>query len=356
MNIKKKFLMVYVDLVFTERNHFINLERYEKSILLFVLKYLFSNIKRTFTNLKNIAFFYSFYIFIVRFNYQSLNMNNNILSAHLRDKSLEALFNKFGFVKIKKFLNREKIDALKKIYQNYLTEISSENILWNSLFDLGYNKGMEASTAIKEIIEDAFDTYFEDFDLPMATFMSKNPRKNTTCELHRDFSVFDERICQFRNFWIPLVDINKTNGALYVIPYSHKLFTDMRPMFIEWPYKKLETELLNYKKDIYVNAGDLVLYADKTLHGSSDNLSSYTRPVVHGGVLPENSQIFYFRHLPSQKKIEKYQVQYDFFMKNIYDNEEELKHYAKTEVFEFTPRNIDLKEIRQYFNEAHLSA
>lgn len=270
----------------------------------------------------------------------------DVQAAHLKNSEQESFFKKNGFIHIKGFLDQDVIDNLLSIYHKLHVHIDDKN-QWNSLYDIGYKEGKRVSDLIRHKIADAFKKHFPNFDLPIATFMSKNPNPGSTCELHRDFSTFDESQVQYRNFWIPLIDINQQNGALYVIPSSHHIFTDIRSMFAEWPYEHLKDFLLNHKTIIYPDAGDLILYADKTLHGSLENKTNTTRPVLHGGVLPPQTSLFYY--FQSKDTVKKYKVNLDFYLKNEFTNIENLKKYALEEEFKFSPKKISTDTLEAFF-------
>lgn len=270
-------------------------------------------------------------------------------SSTFKNDQSEAFFNKYGYLHIESFLNKETIKTLLDLYKSLHTEVNSKQNQWNSLYHLKKGEGLEVSNFIRNLLYDQLEEIFDNLSYPVGTFMSKNPNKGSTCEVHRDFTVYDENIIQFRNIWIPLIDINKQNGALYVIPGSHHLFHSIRPMFSEWEYKHIDKHILKYKKTIYAKAGDLIVYSDKTLHGSLENLSASTRPVIHGGVIPPESSLYYY-HLENGM-VKKYKVDHSFYLDNMFEDLSSLGNYELIESFLFNPKKIardDLRELKRY--------
>ena len=270
--------------------------------------------------------------------------------AKFQNQEYDTFFKENGFAHIPKLLNTEQVETLKQYYEESFNGIEKGNNLWNSLYQLNCEEGLKLSNKILEVIHPEFLKHFESFSQPSVTFMSKMPGENTSCEIHRDFTTFDENESQYINYWIPLVDITEDNGALFVIPKSHKLFTDIRPMFLEWPYKVLDEELSKHIQIVYPKAGDLILYGACTLHGSLDNLSENHRPVIHGGILPKEYQIYYFRYLEDRGKVQKYRVTYDFFMKGLFQDEEALKNYELIEDFFYSPHKITVYDIQTFLS------
>jgi hypothetical protein len=63
----------------------------------------------------------------------------------------------------------------------------------------------------------------------------------------------------------------------------------------------------------FAKAGDLVIYGDKVLHGSSNNLSSTPRPVVHFGLLHPEAKLLYYYLNNENREVTVYEVPYSFF-------------------------------------------
>ena len=158
-------------------------------------------------------------------------------AAVFKDPQLEQQFNELGYAVIPGFLSKKVVAGLYALYKAAHTTVDPGQLQWNSLYEMGYERGLALSGKIIELVLPAIERNFQDVAFPVATFMSKNPVAGSTCEVHRDFTTLNENQFQFRNLWIPLIDINQQNGALYVVPKSHLLFSEIRPMFSKWPVR-----------------------------------------------------------------------------------------------------------------------
>lgn len=234
-----------------------------------------------------------------------------MLCATFKNKEQEDFINENGYTIIKKFLDNLQIQYFKELYESQHKE--NEVGCWNSLSDLSIGVRRELSNKVVQVLNLKFQEIFNDPIYRVASFMSKNPNKGHESLVHRDYFMFNEEKIQYRQCWIPLVVINKKNGALYVVPKSHQLFDGERPMFLPWGYEHLKNRLEYKFKTLYVSAGDLVIYFDKTLHGSFLNDSHEKRPVLHGGIVHKDSEPYYIRYNPSKNIIEYYKVSIDFF-------------------------------------------
>jgi hypothetical protein len=262
--------------------------------------------------------------------------------AALKDPLLEVEMNANGFLHLKNFLSKDEVSYMLGLYMELHTG-TTDNAMWNSLYDISREAGIETSEALLKILRPKFDNLFVTYNTPVATFMTKNNNDKSDCTLHRDFSVFDETQCQYRNIWIPLVDISTQNGALYVLRGSNHIFNYPLPMATEWPYRHLAAGLSPYAETIYAQAGDLVLYMDKTLHGSHINHSDSPRPVVHLGALPTDTPLLYYRLNKEADQVETYEVPYDFFFHKDFYNEAE--NYPVKSIFPYNPPILTLPEV-----------
>lgn len=237
-------------------------------------------------------------------------------NATLKDKKLEEELVQNGFILIKNFLASEEVAQILKLYKQQHPTGDKKEGMWNSLYNTSAENGLEMSQKILAILQPRLNNLFEKYYAPVATFMSKNPNENSTCKIHRDFSITDENQFQYRNIWIPLVPTTSENGALFVVKGSNHIFRSILPMFSEWPYQFMEKDLLNHIQTVYCNAGDLVIYLDKTLHGSHINYSNDSRPVVHFGALHPDVQLLFYFLDKSSNRVRAYKVPFEFYFQN----------------------------------------
>jgi ectoine hydroxylase-related dioxygenase (phytanoyl-CoA dioxygenase family) len=264
-------------------------------------------------------------------------------SAALIDKNLENELCRNGYVVIRRFIDETKVNKLYTLYKQHHPKANNQNSMWNSLYDTNSENGMDISRQIQEVLKPALDSIFESYYTPVATFMSKNNNENTTCDLHRDFSVADENNFDYRNIWIPLVSTSYQNGALFVVKGSNRVFDYVLPMFCEWPYKSLQSELLKLVDTVECEPGDLVIYLDKTLHGSHINRSQDSRPAVHFGALhPDVELLFYY--LDNQtRKVRTYKVPYQFYFENNFS--EPVGRFPLHSEFDYNPPSITMQDV-----------
>lgn len=273
-----------------------------------------------------------------------------MLKPVFKNPDLEVEINENGYVIIPGFLPQDTVQQLLEVYKSHHRECEAG--CWNSIYDLPVGEGKTISEEITKRVTPYLENYFENFKFPAAIFIVKNPHQGHESLVHRDDSMHDETQVEYRQCWVPLVDITETNGTLYVVPRSHKLFTDERPMFAPWQHKvhapRLEKEFVN----LYPKAGDLVVYFDKTLHGSYKNLTSETRPVFQGGVMHKDAEPFFTRYNQETNQVESYAVDTDFFFNKAYLQKEIDARYPLVKTTPYEPLQVSAREVEEFFSAA----
>lgn len=255
------------------------------------------------------------------------------LCAKFKNNAFEQDFCNKGYLYIPDFLSPDRMKELLSLYKSLHTDLTVDAGMWNSLYNLNKEDSTRVSNRILSILRPELDNILENYAAPVASFMSKNANNLGICDLHRDFSILDETRFEYRNVWVPLVDINIDNGALYALPGSHRLFNYPLPMFCKWPYTNLQNSLFKKVEIFNVKAGDLVVYADRTLHGSFLNRSTKSRPVVHMGILhPDYELAYYF--MDSENFVKVFSVPYSFYLENKFGDQEGRYPLIKTYKFE----------------------
>lgn len=272
-----------------------------------------------------------------------------MLKPTFKDPQLENEVNEKGYIIIPGFLPKEKVDELYQLYKTHHHE--SEIGCWNSVYDLPVGKGKVISDALVKAAEPYLAKYFDNWKFPTAIFIVKNPGQNHESLIHRDDSMHDETQVEYRQCWVPLVDITKENGTLYVVPKSHKLFTDERPMFAPWAHAHLGKRLEKEFVYLYPKAGDLVVYFDKTLHGSLKNTTSETRPVFQGGLMHKDAEPLFTRYNAAKNQVESYSVDPDFFFQKEFTKEDISGKYPLIKTAPYQPLQLTEADVDDFFGK-----
>jgi hypothetical protein len=270
-------------------------------------------------------------------------------SAELKDPKAEQDLNRNGFILFRNFLSNEEVMRLYTLYKTYHKKADADKGMWNSLYDIGEGQGVSISERILKMLRPKLTALFISHYAPVATYMSKNCNPNSTCDLHRDFSILNEQEFQYRNIWIPLVSTTKNNGALYVLRGSNHVFDYVLPLFSEWPYRNMHSDLFPLVETIDCEAGDLVIYLDKTLHGSHINYSNDSRPVVHFGAMHPDVDLQFYCLDEHKENVKVYAVPFRFYFERDFDAVE--SKYRLVNEFKFAPPTLDIDKVKDRIRE-----
>lgn len=172
------------------------------------------------------------------------------------DNKVFQKFNHEGYLKIP-LLSFETVDRILSYYNsltiNNLTNCLAANIVLSEEENNEINEYI-----IKETMK-PLKEYFKDFELHGGTFSVKKIH-HPELELHQDTTCVDIEKDISYLIWIPLQNINKENGAMFLIPHSHNFFKNYISYTL--PSFLIDRRLLldTYYKTIDMNAGEALIF------------------------------------------------------------------------------------------------
>jgi hypothetical protein len=151
------------------------------------------------------------------------------------------------------FLNDEQVKELRKLYRS-VQPVSFPGFS-STIYSKDLEKKANTSDQILSVVRKNVDQLIVNYRSLGASFLCKTPGKESEMLIHQDWTVVDESRYFSATFWIPLQDVDQENGALMVIPGSHKFSHGLRgpsiPPLVDPVYDKLQSRL----KSIPLKAG-----------------------------------------------------------------------------------------------------
>lgn len=235
-----------------------------------------------------------------------------------KDHDMQTRFEQDGYVKIK-LLTTVEVKDLKDYYLSlqhdhigqYGFHISLENKnpdyvngVFNKLFSVFIPKLNQLLVNYKPFT---------------ASYVIKEAGLQNIVPPHQDWSFVDEEKFCSATVWVPLMDVNKSNGALGVIKGSHKLFNYQR----QSPSPQAKTvlsphafTLFPYVEIIEMLAGEALIFDNRTIHASPPNTSGITRIGAGIGITQKEAALLHYYQVPGkEEQINVYEVDKDFFPK-----------------------------------------
>jgi Phytanoyl-CoA dioxygenase (PhyH) len=209
----------------------------------------------------------------------------------LKNKQEDDILDTEGFVVIP-FLSAEEVAGLKTFFYAAHNTVPEGMYATSHSPDFPFRQKMNEE--IKTVCSRAMQTYFEGAVALGGTFMTKNKGEKGSLKPHQDWSIVDEeRFCSY-NIWIPLVDVDESNGTIQVLPRSHHFIKNIRGLNVSDSYRQVNNELWQYLKPLKMKAGEALVYDHRLMHASGINTTETPRLVIVYGVIPANAEMRFF--------------------------------------------------------------
>lgn len=232
-----------------------------------------------------------------------------------QDPEMQATFNRQGYI-IVDFLTEKDISHLLAVFHEMNPKIPEGGFVSSS-----YSEDFEYKKTASERITTVFKTHFarllKDYQPFGSAFLFKNPVDSSELPIHQDWTIVDETKYIALNVWVPLCDVNETNGALQVLPGSHSRYLQvLRSPTLPFFFTDHEQLMMDNLKPLYVKAGQAVILNQSLIHYSPPNFSDKIRIAITSGVKSKDApmQFFYKNMETPDSKVEQFAMEDDFLI------------------------------------------
>lgn len=280
------------------------------------------------------------------------------------NEELEERFQKDGYVEVP-FLTSEEVEILKAYYFDTLKEsggrLGPEDEKHQSKQAITYDftfidKNPDYKQQVFDMITNAFikrvDEYLSEYKPIIANFIRKK-EDGGEVPLHQNWAFADEHKCATVSIWCPLVDSNRQNGTLEVVPGSHKRYGEVRGPMIKSELAGIQSEIIEqYMQPVETKAGNAVILDDSIVHYSSPNQTDGLRLAIQLILIPTEEKSIHF-HMDLSKdrsKVEVLEVDKDFYMKfNPWKKPSE--DVPRIDSFKYEPFDMTIEEFGAKMNQ-----
>lgn len=144
------------------------------------------------------------------------------------------------------------------------------------------------------------------------SFVVKSKENTSRLHPHQDWNIVDEDRYRSFNIWVPLVDLTEKNGAIRVMPRSHRWVRNFRGPNIPDAFTNVQEDIWKKMKPLHMKAGEALIYDHRLFHASDPNTTDELRVAAVFGIIPEDAQMFYY--FGRDGKVEVYESSVEFFM------------------------------------------
>lgn len=240
-----------------------------------------------------------------------------------KDDQLQASFEENGYV-IVPFYQQEDIKTLETCYDEL--HPNNENGFFPSTFSNDKDYRTIADLEVRRTGQKYIDHYCENIRVVCGSFIVKNPGADSGMCVHQDMSLVDESRFTGINIWVPLVDLTIENGALFVLPKSHRIFPTYRGSSIPEFFSPVMEEIIDYLVPVTIPAGQAVFFDQSIIHFSPPNYSDKRRIVTNTYFTHKDAEFrTYYWDKQTTGKLEAFEQDKDFmlnfeqFGQNIHD-------------------------------------
>jgi hypothetical protein len=268
------------------------------------------------------------------------------LDPIFKDPLHQSGYEKNGFV-VAGFFSKEAVDGLLALYHE--TTPGGKNGFHSTLHhaSVAYRENVFKTAAM--YAKDGIDRLFTDHYAITGSFVVKEPDTQSSVHLHQDWNLTPEPEQPAFNIWVPLTDTEFHNGALHVLPGSHRLRQTYRGTGLPDPCDLIRDIPFSRLQAVPAKAGQAIIYDVRTLHTSPPNLSGKTRVACAVGAVSRSTQLLHYRLDAEAGQIAEYAITPEFF--TAFENTPRFwERWAIRNTTEFLPQNV------RQFQKAELAA
>lgn len=259
-----------------------------------------------------------------------------------------AHYDKHGFITYP-LLSKDEVAELLAVYEQMNSGLEG-SAFYTSHTSSDVEYKLKVDKAIRGVIGPKLADIFVDYRSVFGFYLVKVEGSNTL-DVHLDWQFVDERKHVGFNIWCPLVDVRKENGAVFVLPGSHKHIHVLRGYNTPNPVHFVEHPL-NEKgfRTVELDAGTAMIFDLRLLHGAWPNTKPQPRIAVGMVAIPEEAELVHFfadKEERSETRVEVYRMEpQDYMYNNTATRPSEDKLLG---VWEDDQRESTIKAIEQHY-------
>ncbi|MCB0507139.1 MAG: phytanoyl-CoA dioxygenase family protein [Chitinophagales bacterium] len=260
----------------------------------------------------------------------------NVDADYIADLQLRNAYNENGFVVLKNAVDADVLQIIESAYAQFITQTFPDNSDFITSPNFGGDVQQAVQKQLSEVNQRILKKQFilekcrSDF---FSILVIKPKAENKYLSAHQDISFVDEQYGCSSFLWIPVDDINTENGAITVLPKSHKWARWQKTHNREIsPLLKNNAWIQERMQPVFMQKGDALLFDASLIHGSLPNRSATNRIAMNTAICHAHLPLVHYEC--SDKKqafVTKYSVDETFWRDFKFTQAVPTGMYASTE-------------------------
>ncbi len=236
----------------------------------------------------------------------------------LSDKEKDAEFKRSGLVKVRVF-DRVDAEECAEHFFEMSREVQSAGAYLESPYTLSF---FSEQSAIREavfrkgleLLMPRLSELLVDYEPLIVNVFDKKPGGGEV-PMHQNWTFVDERKHASISVWMPMLDVTRVNGALEVVPGTHKVICEHRAPMMPFTFNGIISVLKSkYCEPLDSTLGEAWILDDGVIHYSSPNEGPRSRVACQVIMTPrEVTPALEYWHQDAPDDIEQFKVAPDFF-------------------------------------------
>jgi hypothetical protein len=255
-----------------------------------------------------------------------------------KDNETQKSFSSNGYV-IVPFFSSGELEKVREITTqlngNFSTPFSTT--IWSS--NAEYRQAV--FTKLKAFYLPNIERLLAEYKPVMGTILTKQPGPDSEIDIHQDWCFTREENFTAVNIWVPLVDVNEQNGALFFLPFSKHFNVPYRGRNVEPQFINVKPLIWSRGKVCNMKAGEALVFDVRMVHYSNQNTTAHTRVATAMVAIPKQADIIhYINYNPERNVVTELKVDELFY-----------NTYAHNDTIPLSPSFTTLELDRIQFNK-----
>lgn len=186
-----------------------------------------------------------------------------------------------------------------------------------TMFNPSYQYRKAVDEKLRSTCSNTVNELMNGYRVLYGNYMVKETGAAGDFPVHQDWTYVDEQKFASYAFWVPLQNVDETNGALQVVRGSHKIITALRGPYVHEPFKDISEPIKEkYAEPVRLKAGEALVWDHRLVHFSLPNVTATPRLAFTVIAVPEGAPVIHCFGLNETHGtlIEQYEVDTDFFL------------------------------------------